>query len=195
MHLVVGLGNPGREYERTRHNVGFKVVERLAANGAFGPWRLADQAVVSRGKIGNTDVLLVKPQTFMNLSGEAVGGLLRFYKADPAELIVVHDDMDFECGVVRVKLGGGHGGHNGLKSIAAHCGRDFARVRVGIGKPATAALGTDFVLSGFDKGERSLVDDAIALAADAVVVILDKGIAAAMSLFNRRREAPGVEDE
>ncbi len=194
MHLVVGLGNPGREYAKTRHNIGFEVVDKLAAEGGFGAWRTAEKALVNRGSIGKTEVLLVKPMTYMNLSGDAVGGLMRFYKIDLSELIVVHDELDFEVGAVRVKEGGGHGGHNGLRSIIVHAGQEFVRVRVGIGKPPSRMEGADFVLSGFDKGERSLVDEAIARAALAVHVLVDKGVRVAMNQFNRRREAPGAGD-
>jgi len=193
MVVVVGLGNPGREYTKTRHNIGFEVVEALADEGGFGAWRsTADKALVSKGRIGKHEVLLVKPMTFMNLSGDAVGALMRYYKAEVSELVVVHDELDFDPGVVRVKLGGGHGGHNGLRSIAAHVGQDFARIRVGIGKPPARMQGADFVLSSFDKGERSLVDEAVASAAKAVRMFVEEGVQAAMTEFNRRREAASV---
>ena len=194
MKLVVGLGNPGREYEATRHNVGFAVVDFLARELGFPSWRSAGGARVSRGAVGREEVLLVKPMTFMNLSGDAVGSLMRYYKVGLESLIVVHDELDFEPGTVRVKTGGGHGGHNGLRSIAAHVGRDFVRVRVGIGKPRHATQGADYVLSGFDKSERGLVEEAIAQAAGAVKTIIEEGAAAAMNTFNRRQDLTEEED-
>jgi PTH1 family peptidyl-tRNA hydrolase len=186
MHLIVGLGNPGREYENTRHNVGFEVLDELAAGGGFGSWRSQANARVAKGAIGPDEVLLVKPMTFMNLSGDAVGNLLRYYKVGPETLVVVHDELDFGPGVVRVKIGGGHGGHNGLRSIIAHVGREFTRVRLGVGKPPSREAGADHVLSGFDKRERHLVDEAVALAVKAVKTILEKGAQAAMNEVNRR---------
>jgi PTH1 family peptidyl-tRNA hydrolase len=193
MHLVVGLGNPGREYEKTRHNVGFEVIDELARAGSFGGFKTQANARVAKGTIGGNETLLVKPMTFMNLSGDAVGSLLRFYKLGPEALVVVHDELDFEPGVVRVKIGGGHGGHNGLKSIIAHVSRDFTRVRVGVGKPPSREVGADHVLSGFDKKERALVDEAVALAVKAVETILSEGIPAAMNEFNRREKPDELE--
>ncbi len=194
MYLVVGLGNPGREYEKTRHNVGFEIVEELARGGGFGSWKSQANARVAKGVIGRSEVLLVRPMTYMNLSGDAVGSLLRYYKLGPEELVVVHDELDFEPGIVRVKTNGGHGGHNGLKSIIAHVGtREFTRVRVGVGKPPSAERGADHVLSGFDKRERGLVDEAVALAVKAVQKIVEDGAQAAMNEFNRRE--PSVTNE
>lgn len=193
MHLVVGLGNPGREYEKTRHNVGFEVIEKLAGAGSFGSFKTQANARVAKGRIGGNEVLLVKPMTFMNLSGDAVGSLLHYYKLGPEALVVVHDELDFEPGVVRVKIGGGHGGHNGLKSIIAHVSRDFTRVRVGVGKPPSREAGADHVLSGFDKKERALIDEAVALAVQAVETILSLGIPAAMNEFNRREKPDELE--
>ena len=195
MLLVVGLGNPGQEYERTRHNVGFEVVERLASRGAFAAWRQSGNAATSRGVMGSTDVLLVKPLTFMNRSGDAVGSLLRFYKEDVGRLIVVHDDLDFAPGAVRIKMGGGHGGHNGLRSITAHVGAEFVRVRLGIGKPSSRQAGADHVLSTFSKAERLGIDEAIVDAVAAVEIIADKGVLAAMNQFNRRQDETDVDEE
>jgi peptidyl-tRNA hydrolase, PTH1 family len=188
MFLVVGLGNPGKKYEKTRHNVGFDVVQRLAERG-FQGWKVSGNAEISRGTVGEHDVLLVKPMTFMNLSGDAVGAISHFYKIEPGNIVVVHDELDFELGRVGVKVGGGHGGHNGLRSIMAHVGREFPRVRVGVGKPVSKEEGADHVLSRFDKGEVSRVDEAVAKAGEAVAVIIEKGAQAAMNQFNRRDEA------
>jgi peptidyl-tRNA hydrolase, PTH1 family len=189
MYLVVGLGNPGKKYVKTRHNVGFEVVERIASERGFAAWKTSGNAEVSRGTIAGHDVLLAKPQTFMNLSGDAVGALLRFYKIEPANLVVVHDELDYELARLGVKSGGGHGGHNGLRSIMAHVGRDFVRVRIGVGKPVSKEEGADHVLSRFDKGEESRVDEAVAKASEAVAKVIEKGVQAAMNEFNRRNEA------
>lgn len=186
MLLVVGLGNPGREYEKTRHNVGFRVLDRLVSDKGSSSWKSLVSARVAKAAIGVNEVLFAKPMTFMNLSGDAVGSLLRYYKLGPEALVVVHDELDFAPGIVRIKMGGGHGGHNGLRSIIAHIGREFVRVRLGIGKPAMTTAGADYVLSGFDKGEQSLVDEAIVLAAEAVERIVEDGARAAMNAFNRR---------
>ncbi len=189
MYLVVGLGNPGKKYERTRHNVGFDVVDRLASLRGFPPWKTSGNAEVTRGTMAGHDALLVKPQTFMNLSGDAVGALMRFYKIDVTRLVVAHDELDFDLGVVRVKVGGGHGGHNGLRSLMAHAGREFVRVRVGVGKPTSKEEGADHVLSRFDKREEGRVDEAVARAAEAVEMVIAEGAQAAMNEINRRDEA------
>ncbi len=188
MLLVIGLGNPGREYEHTRHNVGFEVLDKVAREHDYGSWKSLVSAKVAKGRIGEAEVLLGKPMTFMNLSGSAVGGLMRYFGLGPEALVVVHDDLDFEPGVVRLKQGGGHGGHNGLRSIFTHVSQEFARVRVGIGKPISRVAGADYVLSGFDKHERTLVNEAIVLAAEAVAKIAKDGVRAAMAEFNRKDE-------
>ncbi len=194
MWLVVGLGNPGKQYADTRHNVGFAVVEVLAGRHGFPGWKRSGTARVSRGRIRGEEVMLVEPTTYMNLSGEAVQALVHFYRLEPGRLVVVHDELDFEPGVVRVKQGGGHGGHNGLRSIMAHLGGDFARVRLGIGKPEGAIEGADWVLSSFDRAARQVVDEALARAADAVEVIIGEGVRKAMGLFNRRERADADEE-
>ncbi len=193
MFFVVGLGNPGAEYERTRHNVGFEVVDALAKRHGFAAGRRFESAKVYRGNIKGREGVLVKPMTYMNLSGDAVAAVLGFHKATPADLIVVHDEMDFAPGQVRVKTSGGHGGHNGLRSIIAHAGRDFARVRIGVGKPPSAALGATHVLSRFEATTRKLIDDAVEQAANAVELLLEQGAAAAMNRFNRREDAEEVD--
>ena len=186
MHLIVGLGNPGRQYDGTRHNIGFEVVDLLAQRWRMPAMRESNSAHVARGTMGKHDVLLVKPQTFMNLSGDAVGALMRFYKETPGNVIVVHDELDFAPGEVRLKSGGGHGGHNGLRSLVAHITADYPRIRIGIGKPPPGAVGANYVLSRFAKSERALMDEAAIIAMDAVETILDIGIAASMNRFNQR---------
>jgi peptidyl-tRNA hydrolase, PTH1 family len=192
MLFVVGLGNPGLKYRGTRHNVGFAVVERLAERYRFAGFRTFKKAEVSRGQIRGTTTLLIEPMTYMNLSGDAVGSILRYYKGEPSDVIVVHDDMDFDPGQVRIKKGGGDGGHNGLSSVSQHIGREFARVRLGIGKPE--GDGYDHVLSRFSSAELALVDDAVDQAADAVETVVAYGLERAMGRFNRRPKKIEHED-
>jgi peptidyl-tRNA hydrolase, PTH1 family len=173
--VVVGLGNPGRSYERTRHNAGYLVADELARRHA-GSWRKRKKAEAAPITLGLTDATLFKPTTFMNNSGSAVSD----YR--PEDLIVVHDDLDLEAGTVRVKVGGGAGGHNGLRSIIGRMGNDFVRVRIGIGRPPTGFGVTDYVLSRMD----SVVKEAIPTAADAVEFLLEHGPEAAMNRFNVR---------
>jgi PTH1 family peptidyl-tRNA hydrolase len=173
--VVVGLGNPGRSYERTRHNAGYLVADELARRHD-GSWRQRKKAAAAPITLGATDATLLKPTTFMNNSGSAVSD----YR--PENLVVVHDDLDLEAGTVRVKVGGGAGGHNGLRSIIGRMGNDFVRVRIGIGRPPVGLGVTDYVLSRMD----SAVKEAIPAAADAVEFLLEHGPEAAMNRFNVR---------
>ena len=178
--VVVGLGNPGRSYERTRHNTGYLVVEELARRHG-GSWRRKKKSQVADVSLGPKNVTLLKPTTFMNNSGSALAGL----RAET--LILVHDDLDLDPGTVRVKVGGGAGGHNGLRSTIQNVGPDFVRVRIGVGRPpeGTRMTVTDFVLGRMDDA----VKDALPRAADAVEAILDEGIEGAMNRFNARNTA------
>lgn len=187
--LVVGLGNPGREYAGTRHNVGFVVIERLAERWDCSlrkKWRFA--AAVGEATRPAGPVALACPQTFMNRSGAAVTGLLRWWKLSPAELLVVVDDADLSLGQIRLRLAGGSGGHNGLRSIIEALGGNeaFARLRVGIGRsgPAGADL-TGHVLGKFAADERAAVEGAVTVAVEAVEVCVEEGLTAAMNRFNR----------
>ncbi|WP_114394291.1 aminoacyl-tRNA hydrolase [Oleisolibacter albus] len=155
MRLVVGLGNPGPEYERHRHNVGFMAVDELHRRHGFGPWKKRFQGLIAEGSIAREKSWLLKPQTFMNLSGQAVGEAMRFYKLIPDQVIVFHDELDVVPGKIRVKRGGGHGGHNGLRSIDDHIGKDYWRVRVGIGHPGSKEKVQGWVLSNFAKADES----------------------------------------
>ena len=184
MILVAGLGNPGKKYDGTRHNVGFDVVDLLASRHRYPIYKNWKKGEVAKGTIAGAEVLLSKPQTFMNLSGDSIGPQLRFYKEEPSSLIVIHDELDFEPGTVKIKTSGGHGGHNGLRSIIEHLGKDFHRVRLGIGKPPRVGRGADHVLGPFDKKTRQLIDEAIEDAASAVELILEHGVKEAMSRFN-----------
>lgn len=184
--LVVGLGNPGREYSRTRHNVGEEVVGVLAERlgEKLKPGR--DKAAVAETRLGDKRVVLAFPSTYMNLSGEAVGAMMRRYRIDaPTRLIVVHDELDLSPGVVRVKVGGGLAGNNGLRSITQHLKtQDYVRVRIGIGKPPSKERGADHVLSRVPKAERDLLDVAVQVAADAVETIVMQGAEVAQQRFN-----------
>jgi PTH1 family peptidyl-tRNA hydrolase len=173
--VVVGLGNPGRSYERTRHNVGYLVADELARRHG-GSWRKKKKMEAAVVSLGPREVTLLKPTTFMNNSGSALAG----YRVE--DLIVVHDDLDLPPGDVRVKVGGGAGGHNGLRSVIGRLGPDFARVRVGIGRPPVGVGVTDYVLSRMDAAVR----DALPRAADAVEAIVESGPEVAMNRFNVR---------
>lgn len=169
MKIIAGLGNPGAKYAGNRHNIGFMAVDAICRKGSFSGWSRKFKAEISEGEIGGEKVLLMKPDTFMNLSGEAVGEAMRFYKLTPADIVAIHDELDLPAGKVRIKTGGGHGGHNGLKSLDAHCGKDYKRLRLGIGHPGAKELVHNHVLGDFSKADQSwlepLLDD-IALNAE-----------------------------
>lgn len=169
MRVLAGLGNPGRKYAGTRHNIGFLAVERIAEQYGLGPWRARFQSEVAEGRIGSDKVLLVKPQTYMNESGRALAEIARFYKLSSSDFTVFHDELDLAPGRVRVKTGGGHAGHNGLRSIHAQLGSDVVRVRLGIGHPGDKAKVTSYVLHDFAKADRAWLDpllDSIARGTD-----------------------------
>jgi PTH1 family peptidyl-tRNA hydrolase len=153
MRLVVGLGNPGPKYERNRHNIGFMAVDEIVRRHGFGAWRSRFQGLTSDGAIGGDKVLVLKPATFMNDSGRSVGEAARFFKLAPSDVIVIYDELDLARTKVKVKQGGGNGGHNGLRSIDAHLGADYWRVRIGIGHPGEKSKVTGHVLSDFSKAE------------------------------------------
>jgi PTH1 family peptidyl-tRNA hydrolase len=180
--LVVGLGNPGPKYERTRHNIGFQVVDELLRRHG-GSLRGKFKGEVASAQLGLEPVVLLKPMTFMNLSGESVGPACGFYGIDPEDVVVIHDELDLPFGRVKVKSKGGHGGHNGLRSLVKHIGADFARVRVGIGRPERGDV-TGYVLTPFAPDEAPWVGGAVDTAADAVESIVREGVLAAMNRFN-----------
>ena len=186
--LVVGLGNPGAEFEGTRHNVGFAVIDLLARrhNGRLKAGK--ERALVDEVRIDQKRVALAKPTTYMNLSGESVSPLVRRFGIDDATtLIVVHDELDLPTGTVRVKIGGGLAGHNGLRSIKAHLHDDgFVRVRIGVGKPPSKEQGADHVLKRVGKADREALDIAVELAADAIELIVRDGPESAMNRVNAR---------
>ncbi len=187
MKLVVGLGNPGPEYARTRHNVGFLAADLLARQlgAAFDVRKFA--AELAEAKAGQEKVWIMKPQTYMNRSGEAVGAAVRFFKLDLEDLVVVHDDLELEPFRVQVKVGGGHGGNNGVKSVNAHVGSpEYARVRVGVGRPPPQVDPADYVLGRFKKAEEAEVDACVERAAEAARLCVELGAAKAMNQVNRR---------
>ncbi len=184
--LVVGLGNPGPKYEWTRHNMGFLVIDELAERESIPVQRLKFKALTNTAVIGGKSVLLMKPTTYMNLSGEAVGQAARFYKIPPERVLVISDDVALPQGKLRVRRSGSAGGHNGLKNIIAHLGSDqFPRVKVGVGgKPHPDSDMADWVLSPFTGQDRKAMEEAISRAADAVTLLLDQGVDQAMAKFN-----------
>ncbi|ACL63496.1 Aminoacyl-tRNA hydrolase [Anaeromyxobacter dehalogenans 2CP-1] len=190
MKLVVGLGNPGEEYARTRHNVGFVVADRLAqlAGASFSAKKFA--AELAEARLGPERVWIMKPQTYMNHSGEAVGAALRFWKLGLDDLVVVHDDLELDPYRVQLKVGGGHGGHNGVKSVNAHVGSpEYARVRVGVGRPPPRMDPADYVLGKFAKGEDAELDLCVEQAVEATRLAVELGAARAMNQVNRRSRA------
>jgi len=176
--LVVGLGNPGPQYAKTRHNVGFMVADLLAARlGAPFKVHKRSGAEIVTGRLGNRSVVVAKPRTFMNESGRHIGPLAKFYSVSPADMIVIHDELDIDFGKIRLKLGGGEGGHNGLRSVANALGtKDFQRVRIGIGRPPGRKDPAAFVLEPFTAAERSELATICELAADATEVLVEAGL-------------------
>lgn len=165
MLIFAGLGNPGAQYAGNRHNIGFMAIDAIAREHRFGPFRAKFQALAAEGTIGTERVLLLKPTTFMNDSGRSLGEASRFYKVGVDAFVIIHDELDLEAGKLRVKVGGGNAGHNGLRSITALCGNDYKRVRLGIGHPGDKSLVHGYVLSDFAKAERpwvSALTDAVA---------------------------------
>ncbi|MCR9135798.1 MAG: aminoacyl-tRNA hydrolase [Alphaproteobacteria bacterium] len=158
MLLIAGLGNPGPRYAKQRHNIGFMAADAIVRRQSFSGWSTKFKSLIAEGSIGDEKVLLIKPQTFMNLSGEAVGQALRFYKLTTSDLIVIYDELDLQPGKVRIKTGGGSGGHNGIKSIDAHCGKDYRRLRLGIGHPGHKERVNHHVLGDFAKADHQWLD-------------------------------------
>lgn len=183
--LIAGLGNPGAEYAGNRHNCGFMVADVLAARIGAGFKRDRSRAVVASGRLAGFPVTLAKPQTYMNLSGGPVASLRHFYKLPPDQVVVIHDDLDIPFDTIRLKLGGGDNGHNGLRSVTAALGtRDYFRVRVGIGRPPGRMDAADYVLHDFSAAERKLLPLVLERAADAVETLLRQGLAAAQNEFH-----------
>jgi PTH1 family peptidyl-tRNA hydrolase len=173
MKLIVGLGNPGAKHARNRHNIGFMAVDRIAGDHGFGPWRAKFQGVISEGRLGREKVVLLKPETFMNRSGQSVGEAMRFFKLEPEDVIVIHDEIDLAPGKARIKQGGGHAGHNGLRSIHGHIGEAYGRVRLGVGHPGRKEAVPGYVLRDFHKADEAWLDDLLRGIADGAVSLAE----------------------
>jgi len=192
VRLIVGLGNPGGEYDETRHNVGFQVIEELKQQFSHAVFDKKFKGLVTRARIGGEDAVLLKPMTYMNLSGESVGPAAGFYKIPPEDIIVIHDELDIEPGRIKLKKGGGHGGHNGLKSLVKHLpNANFTRVRLGIGRPPPRWETANYVLGKFTKQEQPMIEEVIRSATKAVEVILEEGLPSAMKEYNRNPAKAG----
>jgi PTH1 family peptidyl-tRNA hydrolase len=190
LRLIVGLGNPGPTYARTRHNAGFDFLDELARRtGASLRREARHQGELARVSIDGAEVWLLKPMTFMNLSGQAVGSIAGFYRIPPGSILVAHDELDFPPGVVRLKEGGGAGGHNGLRDIMARLGDEFWRLRIGIGHPGDRGAVLDYVLGRPPAAEAGLIHEAVLAAADAVPVMLTDGAQKAMNRLHARGAA------
>jgi peptidyl-tRNA hydrolase, PTH1 family len=194
-YLIVGLGNPGEEYENTPHNLGFMVIDRLAGSNAIRVSRKENTALVGLGEIAGKRLALAKPQTYMNLSGPAVRGLLERYELKPDRLIVVYDELDLPWGSLRIRIKGSAAGHNGVKSLIGSLGtNEFTRIRLGI-DPGNPVKGEQFVLAPFKRAQKQDVEETVGRAADAVEFIIAEGAAQAMTKYNRRAQGLQTEEE
>ncbi len=177
MFLIVGLGNPGTQYENTRHNVGFMAVDEIASSYGFGTYKSKFDGLIAEGKIGNEKVYILKPQTYMNLSGNSVVKAAHFYKILPQNVIVIHDDMDLSLGQIKAKIGGGAGGHNGLKSIDAAISNNYNRVRIGVGHPkGQGEAVVNHVLSSFGKSDLQIVENEIDRVSKTIDILIQNGV-------------------
>ena len=193
MYIIVGLGNPDRQYQNTRHNIGFDVIDAIADKNHITVGERKHKALVGKGFVGGQKVVLVKPQTYMNLSGESVREVIDFYKVDEkSELIVISDDISLDVGQIRIRKRGSAGGHNGLKNIILHLGHDeFHRVRMGVGEKPQGYDLVDYVLGHFPKEEREIMDESAKRAADAVEMMITDGADAAMNRYNKKIQQSG----
>ncbi|WP_428547715.1 aminoacyl-tRNA hydrolase [Profundibacter sp.] len=190
MRLFVGLGNPGAKYVHNRHNVGFMAVDHIASDHGFGPWRGKFQGSVTEGRLGREKVILLKPETFMNLTGQSVGEAMRFYKLAPEDVMVFHDELDLAPGKIRVKQGGGHAGHNGLRSIHQHIGPDYGRVRIGIGHPGHKDRVSGYVLHDFARADAEWLDDLLRGIGDGAIDLAEGDSAKFLNAIGLRMKPP-----
>ena len=190
MYIIAGLGNPGKEYENTRHNIGFDVIDRLAEEENIAVMESKHKALIGKGYVAGQKVILAKPQTFMNLSGESIREAVDYYKIDPEDIIVIYDDISLDPGQLRIRLKGSAGGHNGIKNIIAYLGtQEFPRIKVGVGaKPPKMDL-ADYVLSRFGAEEQKIMDEAFGEAAEAAVMMMTTGAERAMNHYNAKKKA------
>ncbi len=191
--LIVGLGNPGRNHAFNRHNIGFMAIDKLALAQGIDMRRVQSKAIVGSGRLADGAIILAKPQTFMNLSGEAVGALAGFYRIPPAAVLVVYDELDLPFGVIRLREKGGAGGHNGMRSIIQHLGNDFPRLRLGIGRPPGRMDPAAYVLQDFGRDELPLAGEMLDTAAQAIESFVRHGIDLTMSRFNGPVGGPAEE--
>lgn len=182
--LIAGLGNPGKKYAQTRHNIGFMAIDKIARELQFTLSRVKHKALIGDGRQGPDRIILIKPQTFMNLSGDSIGRLANFYKVEPAQVLVIYDEIDLPLGTFRMREKGGSGGHNGMKSIINHLGQEFPRIRLGIGRPQGKMPASAHVLQKFSSKEAPIVDDMLARTVSAVDYFVREGVHQAMSRFN-----------
>ncbi|WP_251617057.1 aminoacyl-tRNA hydrolase [Senimuribacter intestinalis] len=194
MYVIAGLGNPGKKYENTRHNMGFITVDQLAIKHDIKVDKLKFKALVGEGRIAGQKVLLVKPQTYMNLSGESIRQVMHFYKLDPEKLIVIYDDIDIELGALRIRKFGSAGTHNGMKSVVYQLQSDrFPRIRIGIGSQKKGDL-VDFVIGGFSKEEVPVLEETVTKAVSAIECILAEDVDIAMNRYNTKKARPKKEE-
>ncbi|MBT4470318.1 MAG: aminoacyl-tRNA hydrolase, partial [Rhodobacterales bacterium] len=173
MKLFVGLGNPGKKYTNNRHNIGFMALNQIASDHSFSPWKNKFQGQITDGKLGDEKVILLKPETFMNLSGQSVSETIKFYKIKIEDIIVFHDELDLAPAKLRVKISGGHAGHNGLRSIHQHIGADYHRVRMGIGHPGHKDRVANYVLSDFAKNDQNWLQDLLFGISDGAIYLVN----------------------
>jgi PTH1 family peptidyl-tRNA hydrolase len=190
MKLFVGLGNPGAGYARNRHNIGFMAMDRIASDNGFGPWKSRFHGEATEGRLGSDKVLLLKPGTFMNRSGQSVQAAMQFYKLEPSDVVVFHDELDLAPGKCRVKQGGGHAGHNGLRSIHGHIGEAYGRVRLGIGHPGHKDKVAGYVLHDFPKADEDWLDDLMRGISDGAAYLADGDSAKFMNAVALRVAPP-----
>ena len=186
MKLIVGLGNPGAKYARNRHNIGYMAVQRIAKDHSFPSWKARFQGEVTEGRLGAERVVLLKPATFMNLSGQAVSEAMRYHKLESGDVLVIHDELDLAPGKCRVKSGGGHAGHNGLRSIHQHIGENYGRVRLGIGHPGHKDRVAAYVLSDFAKADAEWLDDLLTGISDGAEALANDDAPAFLNAVARR---------
>ena len=187
MKLIVGLGNPGPEYAATRHNIGFMATVCLAERSGISLKRKGHQGLYGVGRVAGTEATILLPQTYMNRSGASVASACQSLDVEPGDLVVVHDEIDLDFGTLRIKVGGGHGGHNGLRSIGGALGAtEYSRLRMGVGRPPAGGDVSRYVLSGFTTAEREQLNEYLAKAAAALEVLVQEGPQAAMNLYNNR---------
>ena len=173
MKLFVGLGNPGKKYTNNRHNIGFMALNQIASDHSFSPWKNKFQGQITDGKLGDEKVILLKPETFMNLSGQSVSETIKFYKINIEDIIVFHDELDLAPAKLRVKISGGHAGHNGLRSIHQHIGADYHRVRMGVGHPGHKDRVANYVLSDFAKNDQNWLQDLLFGISDGAIYLVN----------------------